>query len=426
MTAHAKLSPSKRDRWSRCPASVREEAKYPEERSGASAIDGTHSHTLLSHCIENHVDATEMIGIKLSDHEGEFVVDAERAERVQSALNYIDERVKALGDCKVYSEVKVDLSPIFGRTDLNGTTDVVIISNDTLEVIDYKDGRGEVIVTGNLQLDQYTWGIVAQLGANLTQTTIRQTIIQPKMRGVGSNGITWSQTSIDEFLSGKDRLAAEAAACDDPDAPFNPGEKQCQWCRHKGACSALANQNMAAMGIDLTKMNMVQDAVDKEPSTMTDQQIREIIEAAPLIRQMLDAVEKEALARLDSGKVIEGLKLVRGRGSRSWAYPEDVMATKLIKLGIPKGELYKTSIISPAQAEKLTWKKRDGTVKQLTERQLAVLHDEYITKSDGKLTVASAFDERPAVVRDVSSMFAPIVEAAAPLPDFLQVPDWMK
>jgi molybdopterin-guanine dinucleotide biosynthesis protein len=115
------------------------------------------------------------------------------------------------------------------------------------------------------------------------------------------------------------------------------------------------------------------------------------------------------------------------------------MSEKLVKLGIPKGEIYKTTLISPAQAEKLTWKKRDGTVKQLSERQLKVLHDEYVTKNDGKLQVASVADERPAVVRDVSSMFGalptleqaaaafnPVPVVEAPLPDFLQVPDWLK
>ena len=46
MTTHSKLSPSARSRWGACPGSVREEAKYPKQPSGAAAIDGTHSHTL--------------------------------------------------------------------------------------------------------------------------------------------------------------------------------------------------------------------------------------------------------------------------------------------------------------------------------------------------------------------------------------------
>jgi len=430
VSTHAILSPSKRDRWSRCPASVREEAAYPEDRSGTAAVDGTHTHSLLSHVIENNiVNVADLVGTKMSDHDGEFVIDSARAERVQFALSYIDERFDNLEPgVKVLSEVKVDLSPIFGRNDLNGTTDVVIINENIIEVIDYKDGMGVVNAEGNLQMNQYTWGIIAQLQANgtLTQKLVRQTIIQPKLREKGMMGLSWSDMTMEQFLSTKDALVNEAAATDDPKAPHVPGDAQCKYCRHKGACSALMNQSMSAMGIDLSKMNVVQDAVNMEATTMTDQQIREIIEAAPLIRQTLEAVEKEALTRLDSGKVIDGLKLVRGRGSRSWAYKDDDMALKLTKLGIPKGEIYKTSLISPAQAEKITWKKRDGTVKQLTERQLKVLHEEYVTKSDGKLTVASAADERPAVIKDVSTMFGAVGAAAPTLPDFLQVPDWLK
>ncbi len=66
-----------------CPGSIREEAKYPEQESGPAAVDGTHSHTLLEHCIKNDlVNPSSMIGVTMKDHEGEFVVDAARAERV--------------------------------------------------------------------------------------------------------------------------------------------------------------------------------------------------------------------------------------------------------------------------------------------------------------------------------------------------------
>mgnify|MGYP000243372453 CR=1 FL=1 len=56
MSTHAKLSPSSAYRWLACPGSVREEAKYPEPPSGPGAIDGTHSHTLLEHCIKGNGD----------------------------------------------------------------------------------------------------------------------------------------------------------------------------------------------------------------------------------------------------------------------------------------------------------------------------------------------------------------------------------
>lgn len=77
----------------RCPGSVREEAKYPDN-SGPAAIDGTHSHTLLEHCIKGNLgDPTAMVGVRLKDHEGEFVIDAARAQRVKVAIDYIRQQI---------------------------------------------------------------------------------------------------------------------------------------------------------------------------------------------------------------------------------------------------------------------------------------------------------------------------------------------
>ena len=50
--AHDQFSPSKRHQFGHCPGSIREQAKYPEGPSGPAAVDGTHTHTLLEHCIK--------------------------------------------------------------------------------------------------------------------------------------------------------------------------------------------------------------------------------------------------------------------------------------------------------------------------------------------------------------------------------------
>jgi hypothetical protein len=141
---------------------------------------------------------------------------------------------------------------------------------------------------------------------------------------------------------------------------------------------------------------------------MDDQQIRQIMEAAPLMRQLLDSVEEEALRRLKAGTTIPGLKVVNGRGSRVWSLPEDQMAEKLIGMGIPKSAVYETKLVTPAKAEKLTWAKRDGTMKQLSDRQLKTLEQEYIVKMAGKLTVVPESDSRPAVVLNAAPMFGAV------------------
>ena len=164
--------------------------------------------------------------------------------------------------------------------------------------------------------------------------------------------------------------------------------------------------------------DVAQQSANKDPSTMDDAQIRQIMEAAPLMRQLLEGVEKEALRRLEAGVTIPGLKLVNGRGSRAWSLDEDQMAEKLIKMGIPKGAVYETKLVSPAKAEKLVWAKRDGTQMQLTPRQLKTMDTEYVTKLAGKLTVAPESDSRPAVVMNAAPMFS-AVESPAALPAWL-------
>ena len=431
MSDHAKLSPSKRNRWALCPGSIREEAKYPEQDSGPAAVDGTHSHTLLEACIK--ADLTNpmiMVGAKMNDHEGTFVVDKDRAERVKVAIDYIAKRVAEEGTPffipKVLSETRVDPAHLLGRGDLSGTVDVQIECYDTLELIDYKDGMGVVSAEGNLQLEQYAYGVLAgyKLPVNgpYPFSKVRMTIIQPKLALRGMNPITSHTVTVADLFANMGTIITQAAATDKPDAPLVPGESQCKFCRAKGSCSALASNVMKEVGIMfqpvMQTLDVAQQSADKDPSTMDDAQIRQIMEAAPLMRQLLEGVEKEALRRLEAGQTIAGLKLVNGRGSRAWALPEEEMAEKLVKMGIPKSAIYETKLVTPAKAEKLTWDKKDGTKVQLTDRQLARMEQEYVVKMAGKLTVVPESDSRQAVITNAAPLFS-AVETPAELPAWL-------
>jgi hypothetical protein len=408
-----------------CPGSIREEAKYPDERSSPAAIDGTHSHTLLEQCLKRVTEADFFVGKTLTDHDGEFIVDAERAARVQIALDYIDQRAAEYnGLCEVISETHVDPAYLLGRDDLSGTVDVQIIGGDTLELIDYKDGMGVVEAEGNMQLEQYAYGVLAgyklPINGSYPVKTIRMTIIQPKLALRGMSPITSHEVSVSDLLSNIGTIVVQAAATDKPDALLVPGDSQCKFCRAKGSCAALASNVMKEVGIMFQPvvsqtLDVAQQSADKDPSTMDDAQIRQILEAAPLMRQLLEGVEAEALRRLQAGQTIPGLKLVNGRGSRTWALPEEQMAEKLVKMGIPKGAIYETKLVTPAKAEKLTWEKRDGTKVQLTDRQLKTMETEYVVKMAGKLTVVPESDGRPAVVLNA----APLFSAVETLPSWL-------
>lgn len=450
-TTHSTLSPSSAYRWLNCPGSVREQAKYPEQPSGPGAIDGTHSHTLLEHCVKAGLaDPSTMVGVTMKDHEGEFVIDAERCKRVKVAIDYVREKVDALQmmfgqQATIIAERRVNPAHLIGRDDMAGTCDITIICGSFCEIIDFKDGMNTVEAKGNEQLELYALGTLADyklpVNVDYPVNTIRTTIIQPKLALKGLPPTSSHTMSTQEVLALIPKYVIGGSAVDKPDAPLVPGDKQCKYCRATG-CSARNEAAMASAGVVFpllsekavadantnrwldsieARENASQQVAAQDPGSMTNERLCEVIEAAPLMRQMIEAAEAEAQRRLEAGTSIPGLKLVNGRGSQAWAIPEDQVAEKLKGMGVPKDAIYKTSVVSPAQAKKLTWEKRDGTKKTLSERQLKTLETEYIVKLGGKLTVAPESDPRPAVVRDASPMFSAVqVEPAAPA-----LPAWL-
>lgn len=436
-TAHANLSPSKRHRWALCPGSVREEAAYPDERS-AAAIDGTHSHTLLEHCIKaGVVDPLPMVGIKMKDHDGEFVVDAERAQRVKVATDYICNRATlTMGTATVIAEQRVDPQWLLSRDDLSGTVDVQIHDplNDVLEIIDYKDGMNDAWDSAILQMEQYAVGAlagfkIARMPTRYPFKTVRMTVIQPKLALRGGPTIRSVDYPVEKVLDEVARtIVIEAASTDRPDAPLVPGEKQCKYCRAKGGCAALGTKALEVVDT----MDITVSAAEKDPTRMTNEQILEIMEAAPLLRQLLEGVEKEAQTRLERGVDIPGLKMVNGKGHRAWRLSDEEMADRLIRMGIPKSAVYITKVISPAQAEKLVWQKtRNGEKVEasLSERQLRTLEQEYtveefeqeyVVKTMGKPVVALAADSRTAITTNAAPLFS-AVQPELPV----ELPAWL-
>lgn len=415
MSTHAQLSPSKAHRWTVCPGSIREEAKYPDT-SGPAAVDGTHSHTLLEKSIMDDRDPMTYVGETLSDHEGEFVVDKDRANRVANAYAHIKHRAAELDADAIIAETRVNPALLLDRNDCSGTVDVQIRAGTHIDIIDYKDGMGVVDVKDNKQLELYALGVLAENLGNIQ--TIRMTIIQPKLAMRGMKAITSYDMLAVDLLARVDQYKAAAAATDKSDAPLVPGDSQCKFCKAKGSCGALASNVMEAIGM-FKSIDIAQQAADKNPNELSDDQIREIVESAPLVRQLLEAVEAEALRRFEAGVTIPGLKAVYGRGTRAWALPEEEMADKLTKMGIPKSSIFETKLITPAKAEKLTWEKKDGEKKQLSDRQLKTLETEYIKKSQGKLTIVPESDHRQAVVLDAAPMFGAVNSEP-------EIPAWLK
>ena len=410
MPSHSTLSPSGAARWMACPGSVREEARYPEEKSNEYSIDGTHSHTLLEACCMDDlvVDASEYLGKTLTDHDGEFTVTQDRVDRVQVAVDYVRKRKEELKPCAVRSEERVDPGLWIDREDLKGTADIQLISNTVLEVIDYKDGYPPVSVVDNKQLQLYALGALYPYydfdTGKYPFTGIRMTIVQPKLVYQNLNPVSWVEMPVDELLNLLPGFRDAAMATDAPDAPLVPGEAQCKWCKARRGCEARASQALSTAQVLFGQVGMAQEVSKQDVIGFPDEKIREIIEALPLLRTFISDMEKEALRRFDTGSPIKGLKVVLGRGSRDWVVSEEDVVAKLKSMGVPKDSIYTSKLVSPAQSEKLKWENRKGEQKSLSPRQMEKL-SELICRKDGKPVVVPESDSRPAVARDAGSIF---------------------
>ena len=418
MSQHARLAPSGGSRWFLCPGSVRELGLLPAKPSSAAAIDGTHSHTLLEHCIKGDMaDPRNMVGITLKDHEGEFTVDPERAERVYTAIKYIKERSEKLHPVSIRPEEKVDAGQLIGREDITGTADVQLVSDNVLEIMDYKDGMAIVDVVENIQMSIYAVGAVAPYWTDygIPFDTVRLTIIQPKSALKGLDPIRTWEVSVFYLLEFVEKLRKAAEATDDPQAPLIPGEKQCYWCNAKGNCNEFAKWSAGKLGVKFGEM--AQAAAQRNPNELSDEQIRELVEATPVIKHMLEAVQEESMRRFETGHRVKGLKVTRNPGRRKWGMSADEVADRLRRMGVPKASCYKTSVVSPAQVNKLSWVNKKGEKKSLSERQLKTLDSEYMIRSQGSLKVVPESEAGEAVIIDASEMFESVNN---------DVPDWLK
>lgn len=235
---HARLSPSSRYRWSVCPASVRE-SEGCENKSGKAAKDGTFTHLLLEKCVLTGVTtANKFVGEKLKYNDQEMRVTKQRAERVDVALNYLNRKEYYA----IQSEYKVNPEAITGRNDLHGTIDLLVLSHDTVELIDYKDGRNVVNVENNPQLLQYAVGVLSQLDIIEHDTLFTLTVIQPRV----DPRITSVNLRVLDIFRESTKIRLEAALTDQEWAPYVKGE-HCMFCPAKDKCKEFNSSEVENM-----------------------------------------------------------------------------------------------------------------------------------------------------------------------------------
>lgn len=419
MTAHAILSASGSAGWLNCHGKLFMEKPYPNT-SSQFADEGTAAHELAELCLTQGQDAEAFIGriIKVERGEGvhktsrQFTVDDDMAGFVQSYVDYVREQAEG-GD--LFIEQQVDytsaLFPQGAPKDENGetipcfgTSDAVIVkaAEKHIKVIDLKYGRGVAVeAEDNTQGQFYGLGTVEMLDLLYEvedDWTVEITISQPR---VSSSPSVWLTTVGDlrKFAVRAQVAANHAMHQYAGKAPpkLTPGEKQCRWCKAKATCPAAAADVRETVSTAPVTADDFDDLTVERPddiSLLDADDLASKMAKTGLIEDWIKAVRAEAERRLLAGKPVTGYKLVRGRaGARAWS---DATEAEVIlkKSRAGDGNIYKKSIISPTQAEKLADK---GTIGPRIWKKL----DELTTRSEGGLSVAPESDRREAVTAHV-------------------------
>jgi len=349
-TGHHPMGPSGASRWMHCPGSVELTLDIPD-RGNPYAREGTIAHQLAEICLNEDVDPHQVEG---------FTDDMRYYIKL-----YIDYVRHVADGNRIFVEQQLDLGEYIPEG--MGTADALIIDGDLLHVIDLKYGMRMVEADHNPQLMIYALGALTKLrqkGVHIDNVVLH--IHQPRAGGSRS----WMVSTGDLMIFGS-KVVAAADLCLQDDAPLNPSEKACEWCRAKATCPALYQNNLTLVGGDFEMLPKIEK--------MSDDQIRLVLDNKGLIDKWLKGIEDHVQEVLERGESFDGFKLVEGRTTRKW---NDEAETKLTK--ILGDAAFDKKLIGITAAEKALGKKH-----------LAELN---ITRKDpGKPTVVPADDKRPAI-----------------------------
>jgi len=357
MTQPLILRPSAASRWIACPDSVRLSKDIPPTPSGDAAMAGTAIHALAETCY--------LLGDNPMNSEGQIIEGVRLAkwhcEMAQQHIENIWEIEKAVGAANVRVEQKVT----YVDTDdvvLRGTADVIGVGQDILIIADLKTGNGYVDEDSE-QMKIYALSAIRTMNLDNKIKNIELQIVQPR------TGATRIHRMTAHELQQWDEQVLQPAIKQTLDANGKPrpSEKACQYCPAKLICPAQrealavieAQPNVVAMNKDQIKDVMVR---------LSDEQISDLLDRAPIVEAFVDALRKHALERMKDGGTLPGWQLAPKRATRKWA-SEAAAKDALIEAGLSVDKLYITEFISPAAVEKLLAKEQKGILEDLTVKE---------------------------------------------------------
>lgn len=357
-----------------CPGSYQLELKAPAEPESSYAAEGTFLHSVVEKCLNDDVPPQEMLGY---EEDGFTLTQDLIDEMVRPALICVRTLLEDIGaeEFELITEAAVGYPGIEDSQGdgVFGTTDLLIVTDDTVVVGDFKFGRG-VMVEGGLSNKQLKFYAGACMRSPETahyfedRDTIVLAIIQPANE-MPLQMVATTPDYIGKFADEVETLAHRLL--DEDDLPLQTGD-HCRWCNAAVICPSKREQAQIALTIDTSDPFI--DPVE----------FGQLLKMADEVEGWAKSLRSSAFSELKKGRDIAGYKLVEKRRTRSWAN-EGEAAERLRALGL--NDIYDRKLVSPAKAEK--------SVKELGGKP-GDLSDIIEARSPG-LTMAADDDRRPAV-----------------------------
>lgn len=370
MEAHALLSPSAAHRWLNCTAAPRLEARV-EDTGSTFAEEGSLAHAYCAKKLKAFLglpadgEEKEIAALDAQYHTGEM------DEYTDTYAAIVLEKFNAARALVKDAQLLVETRLAFGQyiPDAFGTADAIIIADGTMEVIDFKYGKGvKVSAWHNPQMLIYGLGAYDKFNFDYNIQRVRMTIVQPRIDNLSE----YEVSTADLLAWAADELAPKALMAYSGRGEQKPGE-WCQFCKVKSSCRALANLCAGVAG--------------KDPRLVSAKELAEdILPILPAVKTWLAGVEDYALEQAMHGVRLPGWKVVEGRSNRKIIDTEGAAAA-LNAAGYPDEQIYK-----PQELRTITDLER-----LIGKNQFAALAGGFIEKPAGKPTLAPESDKRRAI-----------------------------
>ena len=358
---HAVLSASSSHRWLHCSPSARLEQEF-EDRETEAAAEGIAAHALCEHKLRRSLKMQSKKPVSPYDCEE---MDIHTDGYVQYVLETIAEARQVCADPIINIEQRLDFSCYV--PDGFGTGDCVIISDQTLHIIDFKYGRGVLVeAENNPQMMLYALGALRVYDSLYDIEEVAMTVYQPRRENIG----TWTIPVSELKAWAENTLKPKAALAYEGKGEYIPGP-WCTFCRAAVKCRARAEEKLRLAQYEFAK-----------PPLLTDEEIEEILGKLDDLTKWADEIKEYALdAALNHGKEWQGWKLVEGRAVRKYTN-EQAVITAANAAGYH--DIYRQTLLPLTEMEKLMGKESFQSI-------LGGL----IHKPPGKPTLVPVSDKRP-------------------------------